>query len=133
MADMVKWDPFQDMTGFFDELDNLFNYFMKSFSEELYASQMAGNRMNLQVKEDGKDLVITGDIPNAVKDNIDVVLRHDSVVISGESKLQKEKEGSKEFQWSKFSRACSLPVGINSEQAKIDFQKGKLIIRAPKK
>ncbi len=132
MADLVKWDPFQDMTGFFDELDKLFTHFMKSFSEELYSAQLAGNKMNLQVKEVDGDLVITGDIPNSVKDNIDVVVRQDSVVISGENMLQKEKGEQKEYQWSKFTRACTLPARVNSEKARIDFKDGKLIIRAPK-
>ncbi len=132
MADLIKWDPFQDITGFFDELDKLFTHFMKSFSEELYSSQSAGNRMNLQVKEEGRDLIITGDIPNSVKDNIDVVVRQDSVVISGENLLQKENGEQKEYQWSKFTRACSLPVKVNSEKTKIDLTEGKLTIRAPK-
>ena len=40
MSNLVKWDPFQDMSGFFDEADKLFAHFLKSFSEELYAIQL---------------------------------------------------------------------------------------------
>ena len=133
MSDLVKkWDPFQDMTRFFEEVDNLFAHFLKSFSDELYSTQLAGANMNLQVKDEGKDLLITGDIPNAVKDNVDVVLRENSVLVSGETVLQKEQNGQKSYHWSKFSRACSLPARVNSKGAKIDLQNGKLIIKVPK-
>jgi|GEM_PF-2254113 len=132
MTDLMKWDPFQDITRFFDEVDKLFAHFMKSFSEEIHSVQLKGNNVNLQVRDEGSEIVITGDIPNAVKDNVDIVLRQDSVLVSGETALQKEKNGLKEYQWSKFSKVCSLPARVNSKGAKIDLKNGKLTIKAPK-
>ncbi len=132
MTDLIKWDPFQDMTRFFDELDKLFAHFMKSFSQELYATQLAGKSMNLRVTDEGKEIVITGDVPNAVKDNLDVVLHQNNVIVSGETKSVNQNNKTGEYHWSKFTRACSLPVKVKSEQAKVNYENGKLIIRVPK-
>ncbi len=132
MTNLIKWDPFQDMTRFFDELDKLFAHFMKSFSKELYATQLAGKNMNLRVSDEGKEIVISGDIPNAVKDNLDVVLRQNHVIVSGETRSGNENNNTGEYHWSKFTRACTLPVKVKSEQAKVQFENGKLTIRVPK-
>jgi len=132
MADLVKWDPFQDMTRFFEEVDKLFEHFLKSFSQELYATQLAGTKMNLQVKDNGNEVIITGDVPNIAKDNVDVILRSDHVIVSGETLSNTDKEGGKQVHWSKFTRACTLPVKVKSEGAKVNLENGKLIIRAIK-
>lgn len=130
MDEIVKWDPFQDMTRFFEEVDKLFAGFLKSFSDELYATQMIGSHMNLQVRDEGKDIVITGDIPNAVKDTVDVVLRQDQVIVSGETTAKEN--GGQEYHWSKFTRARSLPAKVKSEGATVDLKNGKLTVRVPK-
>ncbi len=133
MANLVKWDPFQDMTRFFEEVDKLFANFIKSFSEELYSTQIAGSNMNLQVRDEGNELIITGDIPDAVKDNVDVAVHQDRVIVSGETAKARKNGTAREYHWSKFTRARSLPAEVKSENAKVHMDKGKLVIRAPKK
>lgn len=92
------------------------------------------NRTNItiNVQEKGNEIVITGDIPNAVKDSIDVALRPEMIVVSGETSLKNQSEGAKEFCWSKFTRMCALPAKVKSEAARVSFENGKLTIRVPK-
>jgi HSP20 family protein len=120
------------MTKFFEEVDKLFSHFMQSFSEELRVLQASENSIHLQAKDEGKEIVISGDIPNALKDNVDVVVRQDSVVIKGENTLHREKDGTREYQWNKFTRAYNFPVKVKSKNARIDFKDGKITVRVPK-
>lgn len=132
MADMVKWDPFKDLTRLYEDVDNLFTQFLKIFSSEFLTSQKETTNMTINVEDMGKEIVVTGDIPNAVKDSINVILRQNNVIVSGETSLKKQNQGLNEYHWSRFTRACTLPASVKSEVASVSFENGKLLIRAPK-
>lgn len=132
MSDMAKWDPFQHVTRLYEDIDSLFSEFLRNFAQEYHSIQKTGTSFTLDVKEKGDEIIITGDIPGAVKDSIDVSLRSDSVVISGESSHKTQQNGSQEFSWSKFTRVTGLPVKVRSEDAKVSLEEGKLVITVPK-
>lgn len=132
MSDVVKWDPFKHVTRLYEDVDNLFTEFLNNFSREFNKVQTSKTNIALNVQEKGNEIVITGDIPNAVKDSVDVALRPESIIVSGETSIEKQKEGAKEFCWSKFTKMCALPVRVKSEAAKVSFDNGKLTIRVPK-
>ena len=132
MSDIAKWDPFKYVTRLYEDVDTLFTEFLRNFSQEFHSIQKNGTNITLDVQEKGDELIITGEIPGAVKDSIDVSLRADSVVISGESSRKSQQNGSQEFSWSKFTRGTALPFKVRSEDAKVSFEDGKLIIRVPK-
>lgn len=132
MSDIAKWDPFKHVTRLYEDIDNLFTEFLRNFSQECHSIQTTGTNFTLDVQETGDEIVITGQIPGAVKDSIDVSLRPDSVVISGESSHKLLQNGAKEFTWSKFTRMTALPVKVRSEDAKVTFEEGKIMITVPK-
>lgn len=132
MSDIVKWDPFKHVTRLYEDVDNLFAEFLKTFSQEFHNVQMTKTDITLNVSENGNEVIISGEVPNAVKDSVNVALRPDSLIVSGETSLGKQKEGAKEFCWAKFTKMCALPVKVKSEAAKISLENGKLTIRVPK-
>lgn len=132
MSDIVKWDPFKDVTKLYEDIDNLFTQFLKSFSQEFHTSRKSSTDIALVVENKGTEIVITGDIPNAVKDSIDVAVRPDNVVVSGETSVRKQDKSTNGYYWSKFARMCSLPARVKSEEAIVSFENGKLVIRVPK-
>ncbi len=132
MSDMVKWDPFKQVTRLYEDMDSLFSEFLKMFSQEFHNQKMTNANIALSVSEKDNEVIIAGEIPNAVKDTVDVALRPDSVIVTGQTSLEKQKEGAKEFCWSKFTKMCALPAKVKSEAAKVSFENGKLTIRVPK-
>ncbi len=132
MTDIVKWNPFRELAGYFNEMDKMFAPFWELMSEGLGHPEFTGQNINLQVHEEGGEIVITGDIPGAVKDNLNVVVHQDRVIVSGETKSTTENNGAKVYQWSKFSRAVGLPARVKSESATVNVQNGALKIRASK-
>ncbi len=85
-------------------------------------------------ERDGK-LTIRADLPGLSKDDIDVNITNDTVVIRGERQQEREEneEGyyRSERSYGSFYRAIPLPSGINVEQAKATFHDGVLEITMP--
>ncbi len=132
MTDIVKWDPLRDMTRFFEEVDKLMANFFNSFPAELFTPRMTGNDLNVQVQEKGGEVVITADIPESMKDNVDVAIHQGHLIISGEGKSHLDHGNTRGFHWNRFTRQQPLPARVKSEKASVDLKNGKLTIRAPK-
>lgn len=132
MSDIVKWEPFKDIFKVFEEMDKMFAPLFKTFSEEMHRSPLFANILDLQIKEEDGDIVVSGQVPEDVKDNLDVIVHQNRVTVSGEGSLTKNHAGVKEYQWGKFTRTFHLPVKILSEKAKVNIENGQLRIRAPK-
>jgi HSP20 family protein len=132
MSDIMKWEPFKDVAKVFKEMDKMFVPLFKSFSEEMQKGPLFTNILELQISEENGDIVVSGKIPDEVKDNLDVVVHQNRVTVSGEGSLTKKHDGTQEYQWGKFTRTFQLPAKIKSEKAKVSFENGQLKIRAPK-
>lgn len=132
MSGVVKWDPFGDVVKLYEDIDSLFTEFLKNFSQEVNLNKLSGTKITLQFEEKNDEIIITGEIPNAAKDSVDVVLTQDSIKVSGETAIDKKQQGAREYHWSKFTRVTPLPAKVKSEKAKVNFDHGKLLIRVPK-
>jgi len=132
MSDIMKWEPFKNITKVFEEMDKMFAPLFKSFSEEMQNGPLFANVLDLQIKEENGDIVVSGQVPDDVKDNLDVVVHQNKVTISGEGTLTKDYAGAQEYQWGKFTKTFHLPAKVKSEKAMVNFVNGQLRIRAPK-
>lgn len=132
MSDIVKWEPFKDIAKVFAEMDKMFAPLFKSFSEEMQKYPLFSNMLDLKISEENGEIVVSGQIPDGIKDNLDVVVHQNMVTVSGEGSLTKNHSGAKEYQWGKFTRTFHLPAKIRSEKATVNFENGQLKIRAPK-
>jgi HSP20 family protein len=89
----------------------------------------------VEVFERNGKLNIRADLPGLSKDNIDVDIRNDAVVIRGERQQEKEEneEGyyRSERSYGSFYREIPLPSGVNPEEAKATFRDGVLEVTMP--
>ena len=132
MSDIMKWEPFKEITKIFEEMDKMFTPVFKSFSEEMQKRPLFANIVDLEIREEDGDIVVSGQIPDEVKDNLDVVVHKNRVTVSGEGSITNDHPGAKEYQWGKFTRTFHLPAKVKSEKAKVSFENGQMKIRAPK-
>lgn len=132
MSDITKWEPFKEINKIFEEMDKMFTPLFKTFSEEMQKRPLFANIVDLQIREEDGEIVVSGKIPDDVKDNLDVVVHQNRVTVSGEGSITKDHPGAKEYQWGKFTRIFHLPAKIKSEEAKVIFEDGQIKIRAPK-
>ncbi|SHF47695.1 heat shock protein Hsp20 [Salegentibacter echinorum] len=93
--------------------------------------------VNIQETEDGFNVDVAA--PGMSKENFNIELDKDVLTISSEEKKEKEtenKEGKftrKEFSYSSFKRAFSLPDSVDTEKISASYKDGVLEISLPKR
>ena len=133
--------PFSLMRRFSEEMDRLFGDFnlgAPGFGRELgRLADLETSTWLPQVEmfERNGKLNIRADLPGLSKDDIDVDISNDAVVIRGERQQEKEDSGEgyyrSERSYGSFYREIPLPSGVNPEEANATFRDGVLEITMP--
>jgi HSP20 family protein len=127
--------PFSFMRRFGEDMEQLFEDFGLGGTMSRGLNQIAAWAPQVEVFEREGQLVIRADLPGVDKDNVQIELRDDSVVIRGErqEERQEEEEGfyRTERSYGSFYREIPLPPGANTENATANFREGVLEITMP--
>ena len=136
--------PFSLMRRFSEEMDRLFGDFNFGGGFAPGLSRELGRLADLEtptwlpqveVFERNGKLNIRADLPGLSKDDIDVDITDDAVVIRGARQQEKEenREGyyRSERSYGSFYREIPLPSGVNAEEANATFRDGVLEITMP--
>ena len=119
MRDLLRWDPFRQMTPSF-ELD----------AGDAFAPAF-------EVKETKDSYLFTADVPGVKDNDLEVTLTGNRLTIGGHRASEKEEKGdtyySCERKYGAFSRAYTLPDGIDAEHLRAELKAGVLTIAVPKK
>lgn len=129
---LATWDPlreFKSLTG----ISNLF----EDFFTGLPAMSLAGTwTPRVNIKETDKEYVISAALPGIKKEDVKVNLQDGVLVISGETKEEKEDKGKdylrQEMRYGSFRRSFALPSGIHPENLKASCKDGILTVIVPK-
>ncbi len=141
--------PFSFMRLFRDEMDRLFDdfgfggglispSFGRGFLEPSFGRDFESAMWSPQTEvfERGGELVVRADLPGMTKDDIDVDIKDDQIIIRGERRDERETDEQGFYQtersYGSFYRSIPLPQGIDSEQANATFRDGILEITMPK-
>ena len=88
------------------------------------------------VFEEGNEVVVKSDLPGLNKEDVNVKLVENHLIISGERKSEDKVEQKDYMRLERsvgsFTRTVGLPEGIDSEHVKASFKDGVLEIRIPK-
>jgi HSP20 family protein len=102
---------------------------LQPWSEGLWSPQV-------DVFERGNNLVVRADLPGLDRDNIDVEVENDSLIIRGERRSENEdnQEGyyRSERSYGSFYRAIPLPDGVDANACNATFKDGVLEVTLPK-
>lgn len=90
---------------------------------------------SIDVFEKDGALVVRADLPGLTKDDVDVEVTDEAIILKGERKkeVEEEREGVYRFEraYGSFYRAVPLPEGITTENVKATFKNGVLEVTAP--
>ncbi len=137
---MRRWDPF-DM---FDELEQqmaqLWNQFWPSQFRPMRHSMQPMQTMTwaptMDVFEQGNNLVVKADLPGVKKEDVDIELDQNGLVIKGQRRSENEVREENYYRLERsagsFYRRLPLPEGVKPDQIKASFKDGVLEIRLPK-
>jgi len=131
--------PFSFMRRFSEQMDRLFEDFGfgSSFGREFGGLSSIPSLWSPQVEafERGNQLIVRADLPGLTKDDIDVNITDDAIVLQGERKQESEENDEGRYRserfYGSFYRSIPLPEGVNADEAKATFRNGVLEITMP--
>lgn len=136
-------DPFTLVRQLADQMDRFFEDF--GFGRGGSPSRAAGGSgrglgqrawaPQVEVRQRGNDLVVCADLPGLKREDVNVEVRDDVLILQGERRHehQDEQEGwyRSERSYGSFYRTIPLPEGTDPEQARASFKDGVLEVRVP--
>lgn len=91
--------------------------------------------VNIEESEDNFVLELVA--PGRAKEDFNITLEHETLVISATSKIEDSSNGSlykrKEFEYQSFERAFKLPKTVENSEITAAYEHGILVIRIPKR
>lgn len=119
MRELLGWDPFSEMAPTWPALEG--HSFVPSF----------------EVKETEKAFVFKADMPGIEEKDIDVRLTNNRLTVSGKRESEKSEQNetyyTTERSYGSFTRAFTLPEGIEGEEVAAELTRGVLTVTVPKK
>lgn len=125
--------PKMDMplTRLRDQLDRMFDQPDFAMSDLL-----AGWTPAVDVLEDKDKLTVKAELPGFKREDINVTLHEDSLILSGERRVEEEQKQGEFYRceryYGKFHRLVSLPSSVDAEKIEAKYQDGVLSITLPK-
>lgn len=118
MREVTGWDPFREMTPY-------------------VARPLAGFAPQFEVKETKEAFIFKADLPGVEEKNIEVTLTGNRLTVSGVRDQEDRHEGENFFAdervFGTFTRAFTLPDGVDGDQVSADLKDGVLTLQIPKK
>ena len=120
----LGWPTFGRLASLQDELERLFESSSQAWAPAL------------DVREDKESYTIRVELPGMKREEIEVSIQDDALVISGERKAEDVKEGAEvhrqERSYGKFSRTLSFPTAVDGDKVKAAYKDGVLTVTLPK-
>jgi HSP20 family protein len=117
----LGWDPFREMTTF----------------TPFVSRPSAAFAPQYEVKETKDAFIFKADLPGVEEKNIEVSLTGNRLTVSGFREEEERHESENFFAYERtfgnFTRAFTLPDGVDSEQVSADLKDGVLTLHIPKK
>ena len=118
MRDMLRWDPYR-------ELDPVFGAGERAFAP------------TFEVKETKDAYVFRADLPGVKDSDLEISLTGNRLSISGRREQERHEQGdtfyASERAYGSFTRAFTLPEGIDGDNVNADLKNGVLTLSVPKK
>lgn len=125
--------PLRELARLENEINRLFK---ELIPEEKLETQMTSWSPRVDIYEKDNNIVIEAEIPGAKKEDIEVKLKDNAVVIKGEVKKEEEKKEENYYRserfYGRFERVLPLPADTKADEAKASFENGILKLTVPK-
>ncbi len=133
---LMRWFPGREIDRFRREIDRIFDEFFSSERFPALGVQEGVGFPLLDVYDAGDKIVVKAELPGVDKDDIELVVKDNELIIKGEKKKEEEiKEDNyyySERSFGSFVRSIRLPVEIKADEVKAKFKNGVLEIELPK-
>lgn|SRR5262249_55639618 len=140
MANITRWDPFNELTSLQNRMNQLFSQSFPSFGlgrrvdQPLTASNFVPP---VDVYEDEHSITVQAEVPGIDEKDLDVRLENNVLTISGERKMENEEKQDNfhriERSYGRFSRSFTLPSIVDTDRVNAQFENGVLKVMIAKR
>jgi len=132
---LVRWDPARELDTLQGEMNRLFSSF--------FDTQTTGNGTSarrwipaMDLVETDEHFVLKADLPGVVESDVSIEVERNVLTIAGERKAEHEAKHEGYYRLERatgsFSRALTLPEGVDADAVTARFDNGVLEVRIPK-
>lgn len=118
-------------------MNNLFDFSLSRWDARARGSFRAGWNPAIDIVDSKDNIHVKADIPGINKDDLDVSIEGDRLIIKGEKKKENEIIEKNYFRteraYGSFSRAVFLPVGVDATKVRATYKNGVMELMLPKK
>lgn len=134
---ITRWDPFRDMAELQDRINRI-------FEDRMTRGERGGEPVStrtwapaVDIYEDENQLVVRADIPGLKKEDIDIQVTSDALVISGERKFEETDADKRNYvrverAYGPFQRTFTIGVPVKPGEVKASYKDGVLEVMVPK-
>ena len=139
MANLARWDPFQDLLAIQDEMNQLFGQATGQGGRTTGGEAGTGTRAwapALDIAERNDAYVVTVEVPGIKPEQLDITLENGALTISGERRFETEIKEEQyhriERRYGAFRRSITLPDRVKADAVEASFEDGLLQVVVPK-
>jgi HSP20 family protein len=139
MANIIRKDPFFELTSLQDRVNQLFSQAFNGFEGLGFGQPITSPSFlpPVDILEDEHNIKLTAEIPGIKVEDLGVTLENNLLTITGERKFKDEEEEDNfhriERRYGKFTRSFTLPAGVDAANVNATFEDGVLNITLPKR
>ena len=137
MANIVRFDPFEDMVRLQREVNRLFEDNTRTGSRN--GSELTTARSwapAVDIVEDQNEIVLKAELPGLKQEDIDIELVGDTLTLRGERKFEDTQRRDNyvrmERSYGAFQRAFTIGVPVEADKVSATYKDGVLEVHLPK-
>ena len=135
MANIVRFDPFEDLTRLQREVNRLF----EDNSRTGRVTEPASTRTwapVVDIFEDQNEIIVRAELPGIKQEDIDIELTGETLTLKGERRFEdtqrRENYVRVERAYGQFQRAFTIGVPVQADAVTASFKDGVLEVHLPK-
>lgn len=133
--ELVRWRPRGDAPVVQDDIDRAFDRLLRNWWSPAAFSEFDWNP-SVDIAETESEIVVKADVPGVSRDDIDITVDNNQLIISGEKKHETEEKEKNyyrmERRYGSFRRVFALPSTADTDKIKAGYDKGVLTVTIPK-
>ena len=132
MSDLIRWEPIRNVMTLREAMDQLFD---DAFTRPSGGKGLSGVPA-MDLFQTDNDVVVKANLPGMKAEDVQISVTANVLSLRGEFKHESEKNEATyhllERRSGMFERSVTLPVDVQTDKAKADFENGVLTITLPK-
>jgi HSP20 family protein len=139
MPNIIRRDPFFELTSLQDRVNQLFNQSFGGFDGFGLEQPLTSAEFlpPVDILENEHDIVLKVEVPGVKAEDLKITLENNVLTFTGERKFKEEEKEENyhrvERRYGKFTRSFNLPVGVAVDNVIAAFENGVLTITLPKR